>query len=541
MSDFLGRPRRRPGDDVRPARTAAASRADRWRSAGRFGSARQTLAALGSLYAAGAADWVCHRGPGGARGEAPAYWLLTTAHGPVAADVIALHGGEPVPVDSPRTHDLGEVRSWPEVTAVELLAAFPTHGPPTMGHPLLYVLTAPALLRTVVRHARSAQADISLVRASARPLFPRVRPGTEEERLLVLLSAPADPALDHSAPEAPDRAVPGGLVHSLVSLPRTSVCRPAAHCARLLLDVRHDPPLDEELLRPAIADGELWLLGDSGEQPPVALRLLGAPAPLRVEAPLDAPAPAVRRAAGPAAEPPGTRLRVVPDAEAGTGVDAVLLTDPELPLLRRYLMGRPLAEQAFLALGDGTHLLVDASGWVASVPFGVPLRRVGPGACFVQSGHALTPPLPPGARIRSLGLRAGVAVVCREAGRSEFRLDPLVPVWTLWAPEEPPAVPPALSRTAHELLTLFETLMEDRAGRTGPGDATAPPGAPEASEALRGAEGAEEDPTTALARAARLRAEGHLPEAAEAFRTAGDPLQAGRLFEQAALRLGEAE
>ncbi|MFF3329838.1 hypothetical protein ACFYWX_09790 [Streptomyces sp. NPDC002888] len=524
MTDFLGRARRRPGEGVRPAPATAADGAVRWRSAGRFGSARQTLAALGSLYGAGAADWACHRQPGAAPGEASAYWLLTTVHGPVAADVIALHGGEPVPVDSPRTHDVREVRSWPEVTAVELLAAFPTHGPPTVGHPLLYVLTAPALLRTVVRHARSARVDVSCVRAAARPLFPAVRPGVEEERLLILLSAPAVPVLDD-----PGRAVPDGLVHSLVSLPRTSVCRPAAHCARLLLDVRHDPPLDEELLQPFLPEGELWLLGDSGEQPPVALRLLAAPAPLRVQAPVDAPAAAVRRA-GPVSEPLETRLQVVPDPEARTGADAVLLTDDELPLLRRYLTGRPLAEQAFLAMGDGTHLLVDASGLVASVPFGVPLRRVGPGACYVQSGHVLTPPLPPGARVRSLGLRAGVAVVCWYAGRSEFRLDPLVPVWTLWAPPEPPAAPPGLSHTARELLTLFESLMDGQTDATGP--AGGGPVPPEASE---------ENPTTALARAALLRAEGHLSEAAEVFRTAGDPMEAGRLFEQAALRLGEAE
>lgn len=496
----------------------------RWRSAGRFGTARQTLAALGSLYGAGAADWVCHRQPGGAPGEASAYWLLTTAHGPVAADVIALHGGEPVPVDSPRARDLREVLSWPEVTAVELLAAFPTHGPPTAGHPLLYVLTAPALLPTVVRHARSARVDISLVRATARPLFPGIRPAVTEERLLVLLSAPAGPASD-----TPDHTVPDGLVHSLVSLPRTSVCRPAAHCVRLLLDVRHDPPLDEELLQPVIDEGELWLLGDSGEQPPVALRLLAVPAPLSVEAPPDAPAPAERPTADPAPEPPRTELRVVRDQQAGMGVDAVLLTDAELQLLRRCLMGRPLAEQAFLAMGDGMQLLVDATGLVGSVPFGVPLRRVGPGACYVQSGHVLTPSLPPGARVRSLGLRAGVAVVCWHAGRSEFRLDPLLPVWTLWAPAGPPAAPPGLSRTAQELLTLFESLLEDRTEADGVADGPMPPDAPE------------ENPTTALARAARLRAEGHLTEAAEAFRTAGDPLKAGRLFEQAALRLGETE
>ncbi|MEU9478259.1 hypothetical protein [Streptomyces sp. NPDC048191] len=525
MSEFLdpgsGRAGRDPGEEyARRPRHAGV----RWRCAGRFATARQTLAALGSLYGAGAAEWACHRQPGPGTGGRPAYWLLTTLPGPAAADVIALHGGRPVPLDSPHSQGAEELRSWPEVTAVELLAAFPTHDPPSTGHALLYVLTAPALLATVVRLAQSARADVTFVRTRSRPLFPDTRPAPAEDRLLVLLRAFAVP----DAPEA-ERAIPGGLVHSLLSLPRTSVCRPAAHCARLLLEVRLDAPLDEELLRPAVDEGELWLLGDSGEQPPVALRLLSAPAPLDVQGPPDTPAP-LAPPAGPPAVPPEVRLRVVPHLDAATGVDAVLLTDAELPLLRRLLPGRPLAERAFLAVGDGVQLLVDATGLVASVPFGVPLRRVGPGACYVQSGFELVPALPAGARIRALGLRAGLAVVCWQGGRSVFALDPLVPVWTLWSPPEPPPADPGLSEVALELLTAFEQLTAHQPDA--PTVSDGPPLPPDP---------AGEDVAPALGRAARLRAEGHLLEAAEAYRSAGDPMEAGRLFEQAAQRLEDAE
>lgn len=478
-----------------------------WRCLGRFTSARQTLAALGSLYTAGGADWACHRDPGG---DGSVYWLLSSLRGTVGRQVMALQGGEPAP---PAEH-VPQVVDLPPVTALELLAAVPTQGTPAPGHRLLHVLTAPELLREAVERTLTAGVALSYVQVDERHWT--AEPGAGEvhgERLLLILGAP------EQADEIPDH-----LVRFLTGLPRTSVCRPAAFCERLLLDVRMAVPALEELFQPAVPTGELWLFGDSLEGPPLALRTRGAPAPLLVQPPDGPPRPPAagrpQAAAAPAVPPPAPALRVVPSPRASTRIDAALLTDDDLSLLRRFLPGRPLEERGHFAPGDGRHLLLAPDDLAASLPFGVPLRRIGPGACFLQSGHALVPDLPPAARARTLRLRTGVATACWQGGWCTFSLERLVPLWTLWAPAAVPPVEPALSALAREILAEFETLT---------GQTTVPGVLP----------AEDDDPGAALARAARHYAEGRLAEAAEEYRAAGSPLEAARLYEEAALRIGE--
>ncbi|MFJ8779798.1 hypothetical protein [Streptomyces sp. NPDC102476] len=508
-----------------------------WQRLGRFASARQTLAALGSLYCAGALDWSCHRDPDGA-----AYWLLSSLPGRSGAEVIALHGGRsrrlggadvPKPGRGSPADDwpghLDEVRSWRSVTAVELLAGLSTHGPPTPGHRLLHVLTAAQLSRTVVERAFAAGVTVSFVRADERPLFAQEFTGEDrgadrgaggdDERMVLILGTPAAA----HRPGRDDDTVPEPLVHFLTGLPRTSVCRPSAFCERLLLDVRLLVPAPEELLQAEVPEGELWVLGDAGEGPPLALRTRGAAAPLHIQPPDEPlrPAAGARRATPRHDQPPPRpTVRVVARHSASTRIDAALLTDDELGLLRRFLPGRPLGERGHFAPGHGRHLLLSPEDLAACLPFGVPLRRIGPGGCYVQSGHTLEPDLPPAARTRVLGLRPGRAVAYWQGGRCDFGLHRLVPLWTLWAPAEPPPVEPGMSEVARELLSAFETLT---------GRSTVPGAAP----------AQESDPGPALERAARLYAEGRLVEAAEAYRAAGSPLEAARLFEEAALNAPE--
>jgi hypothetical protein len=197
----------------------------------------------------------------------------------------------------------------------------------------------------------------------------------------------------------------------------------------------------------------------------------------------------------------------------------VLLHDDELALLRRYLPGRPLGEVAFLLPGPGRHLLLEPVGLARDLPFGVPLGRIGPGAFFLECGHRLRPPLPPSARARLFGVDDSSAVVCWQGGRHRFPLTPMVPAWTLWAPARPVEVSEGLSLAGRELLVALEELV-------GPA-------------VTSGAAGVRDDPGEALQRAARLRALGDKEGAAEAFRAAGDLLEAARLFEEAALELPE--
>lgn len=276
--------------------------------------------------------------------------------------------------------------------------------------------------------------------------------------------------------------------------------------------------MSDALLYSPVPEGELWLVGDREEWPPLRLEALGAPAPVPTELVGVAPEPD-----GPLGElPDGARdasaeVRIVADAGAQTAVDAVLLHDDELPLLRRYLPGRPLGEAGFLLPGPGCHLLLEPAGLARDLPFGVPLRRLGPGSLFLESGHTLTPPLPPAARARLFALDGTSAVVCWHGGRHRFPLTPMVPVWTLWTPPDPVEVSSGLSKAGRELLDALETL-------TG----TNPP--PHPTEPT-----APHDPGEALERATRLRAQGDHEGAAEAYRSAGDLLEAARLYEAAAL------
>jgi hypothetical protein len=478
--------------------------------------AHRALTAAGALHRAGGDAWACHAEPGGT-----AVWLLGTLNPALSAELTVLHGGEPwrllphgalaaphgaPPADGPGR--IAEVTAWPRLDTVDLVARLPLTVPEQAERVAVRVLTVRQLLASVLRQAAAFGVEAATRAVRVRPLAD----GDAEARETLLLE------LSHPT------AVPHALIVALAALPRTSVCRPVAGCERLLVDVRLHPPVDEELLYAPVPEGELWLVGDRTEWPPLRLELLGAPspAPALLLGAEDEPAPPeVPYRLPDAARAPATPVRVVPDPGAGDQVDAVLLHDDELPLLRRYLPGRPLGEVAFLLPGPGRHLLLEPVGLARDLPFGVPLRRIGPGGCFLECGHGLRPPLPPSARARLFGVDDSSAVVCWHGGRHRFALTPMVPAWTLWAPAQPVEVSEGLSLAGRELLGALEELL----------------GPSVASEASRRA--AREDPGEALQRAARLRALGDKEGAAEALRAAGDLLEAARLFEEAALDLPE--
>ncbi|MFI9831289.1 hypothetical protein ACIHIX_26840 [Streptomyces sp. NPDC051913] len=477
-----------------------------WRVAARFASPHRVLGALEALHRAGAAQWSCHGEPGGG-----AVWLLSVIGPTVGTELLTLHGGAPRPVlghgalagqPGGGPEQLSEVLSWPALDLVDLVSRLPLTPPARADHRTLLVLTAPQLLSSVVRQALAFGVEVSSLAARARPCDSPDAPQRE---------------LTAFALTSPD-AIPNALLVALSALPRTAVCRPVTGCERLLLDVRLCPPLDDALLCSPVPEGELWLVGDREEWPPLRLEPLGTPAPVPTElVGVTAEPPPSAYALPDAARVPSTQVRVVSDAHADTAVDAVLLHDDELPLLRRYLPGRPLGEAGFLLPGPGHHLLLEPAGLARDLPFGVPLHRVGPGSLFLESGHTLTPPLPPAARAHLFGLDGTSAVVCWHGGRHRFPLAPMVPLWTLWAPSEPVEVSTGLSKAGHELLDALDALAT--ASGTPQGPAATP----------------HHDPGEALERAARLRATGDHEGAAEAFRSAGDPLEAGRLFERAAL------
>lgn len=502
---FSVRPARPPDEDaaalVAPVPYSPPPTVD-WRVAGRFPAAQRALGAIEALHRAGAAEWSCHAEPGGG-----AVWLLSVIGPAVGAELLTLHGAEALPVLphgalAGGPGQLADVLAWPRLDMVDLVSRLPLAPPGSTARRTLQVLTAPQLLPSVVRQALAFGVEVSTLAVRVRSL--EGTDPTARETTLVSL-------------EGPD-TVPHALTVALSALPRTAVCRPVASCERLLLDVRLHPPVSDALLYSPVPEGELWLVGDRQEWPPLRLEALGAPAPVPTELVGVAPEPDGPLGELPdGARDPSAQVRIVADAGAQTAVDAVLLHDGELPLLRRYLPGRPLGEAGFLLPGPGCHLLLEPAGLARDLPFGVPLRRLGPGSLFLESGHTLTPPLPPAARARLFALDGTSAVVCWHGGRHRFPLTPMVPVWTLWTPPDPVEVSSGLSKAGRELLDALETL-------TG----TSPP--PHPTEPT-----APHDPGEALERATRLRAQGDHEGAAEAYRSAGDLLEAARLYEAAAL------
>ncbi|MFF4274620.1 hypothetical protein [Streptomyces sp. NPDC001536] len=501
---FTVRPARRPDEDVPapvPPVPYSPPPAVDWRVAGRFRAAHRVLGAIEALRSAGAAEWSCHAEPGGG-----AVWLLSVIGPAVGAELLSLHGAQALPVLphgalAGGPGQLADILAWPPLDVVDLVSRLPLAPPATATHRTLHVLTAPQLLPSVVRQALAFGVEVSTLAVRVRALAGT--DPTRRETTLVSL-------------EGPD-AVPYALAVALAALPRTAVCRPVASCERLLLDVRLHPPVSDALLYSPVPEGELWLVGDVEEWPALRLEPLGPPAPVPAELVGVPPEPPESVGELPdGAREPSVEVRVVADAGAETAVDAVLLLDDELPLLRRYLPGRPLGEAGFLLPGPGCHLLLEPAGLARDLPFGTPLRRLGPGSLFLESGHTLTPPLPPSARARLFALDGTSAVVCWHGGRHRFPLTPMVPVWTLWTPPDPVEVSSGLSKAGRELLDALETL----AGTSPPPHPTDP--------------STPHTPDEALQRATHLRALGDHEGAAEAYRSAGDLLEAARLYEAAA-------
>ncbi|MEU6232506.1 hypothetical protein [Kitasatospora sp. NPDC047058] len=316
---------------------------------------------------------------------------------------------------------------------------------------------------------------------------------------------------------SPHGTVPAALLASLLRLPDTVVCRRASPDGRLLVDVRLRLPLDDRHLLDALPDdvrqvlpaaGPAWYWTPAGIESEAAL--LAVPE----HRPVAAPPPAGGTRATPGSGAPMT-VRVVASTAATTvRTDAVLVEDGELDLLRHFLLGRPLHESAFLVFGPGRHLVSAAPGLARGLPFGLPLRHVGPGALYVESGCVLSPPLPPAACEEVFGLRPDTVTVLGRGGAWRLAAKP-VPAWTLWLPE-PPAFAAGVSGPAREILRRLGEEETEEPAPQAPG-----PGTGEARRRL-------------LQEAAELTLQREYRAAAERLEDVGHFLQAAQMYERAA-------
>ena len=515
-------------------------------TAGRFGGAQAALAFIGAVAGAGlASEARARRGPNaqwwvevpvpwrqaatlaaGARGMAYSgsggVWTAVPADGsapPPPEATGAVRGGGLV-LHGPDGVERLSQGDWPEAGLADLITASPLRP------------TRPRNLREVVVIAPGPLAADILKRAVQ--LGFQVEMGAAERE--PLSGGPVSAAAWLRIAWAGTRTS-GAFLRSLSRLPYVAAARPAgggldaeADRAALLVDIHHAAPLTAGLVAALVPDGEHWLLGapDMGHwRVRRTGRLIDAGELIRLpDHPAVNPPPATAGIPEPELTP-----RLIHRSPAPGFPDALLLDEDELTWLREVLIGRPVAESAYLIPGPGRYLLLAPGGLPAAMPFGLPLRRVGPGGLHIQEGRALFPPLPETARSRAFPCGEGeiVAVIGGngECGLQAFRfgLSDLTPVWRLWLSEGPAVAEGMSGAAAKRVRALAGKLQrpEPAAWRQKLGKIMTRPGARE-----------KRDPDELRRRALALIQGGRYAEAAGCMEGAGDMAAAGRLYERAA-------
>jgi hypothetical protein len=189
----------------------------------------------------------------------------------------------------------------------------------------------------------------------------------------------------------------------------------------------------------------------------------------------------------------------------------------------------------YVVPGEQRTLVLVAAETAAGLPLGVPLRRVGPGALYLEHGLAFAPPLPEAARAAAFGVNDDEAVVIAREGAWRFRMRALVPAWTTWTGASP-RMRTADGEPAANLRKLGDAFAREaaRARRAVDPRAVSRFKLPDEAQPMAGA------PVSAPERA-RLRDEaaadllrGELIGAAGKLERAGDAAAAARLYERAA-------
>ncbi len=452
------------------------------------------------------------------------WWAEVELSWETAAPLVRTAGGRPyeavgprwleVPIlDQPSGDPTLDVRSWAPVDLADLVTTLPLRRVGLAPHPVLDVVVPGALGRWVLRRATALGLGVRLVTAHRSQLAATPSPRPEEAGASVLLIRL----------EAERGTVPLSLVQALTRLPYVVAARPAGpESDRLLVDVRHRPPLAESLVAGMIPEDEIWVLGGpdvghwrltvTGEQIDGA-DLLAPPAVPLAEAPATADV----------AMPSGLPVRLVARPGRSGPTDAVLLDESELGWLQRFLMTRPSGERAFLIPGGERYLLTAPGGLTGTLPFGVPLSRTGPRGLYVEAGLDFFPPLPEGARREVFKLDEGGIVAVVDEGAFRFDLERMVPAWTLWVGEAPP-VRAEVSERSEALLGMIGAAIREQEAMI---------------EAMRrqkaGGSKRKVNRSQLLEEAQKAEAAGDLVGAAKLLEEAGDLGPAGRLYERAAM------
>jgi len=438
------------------------------------------------------------------------------------ADGSVLPGTAPTQVPSDPTLVTGDdvqvlsAQAWPEIGLQELLvssALVPTRLRP---EPRVSAFVPSELARWVLERALRLGLEVELTLARREPLHVTRRNAGEAGVWMTMSAA--------------GRNVSSAWLSALVDLPGVIVAYAAGgQDSHLWVDVRYRASVSTALFGVLANEDEIWLLGGP-EEGYFRVELRGKPSP--GSGFLLAPAAeqiGSQARAGEARlpEPIPVHLVALPPrlSHAGT-TDAVLLDDSELLWLRDYLMTRPWGERAYILPGAGRHLLFAQGELLEHVPFGTALRRVGPGALYVERGADFSPPLPDAARRHAFQVDDQSAVVVTLAGSFRLLASDLTPAWTLWvgrAPQPNGSSTTPQAQALGRVLAELELSFAPVEGKSNQREAPVIHSARDEGERQRLRDAAMMD---------QLR--GDLVAAAEKLERAGDAGAAGRLYERAA-------
>jgi len=402
-----------------------------------------------------------------------------------------------------------DVSAWKTVTLIETLVSAGLRSVSYAPAMNLVVIIPGGLAAFVLRRTMAAGVSVTITPAKCRSLGGGKSSGAKIWSVLLLRL--------HS-----ERPIPASLVYALSGQPYTLVgVQHGQETTRLLVDVRLRPPVPSHLLLPLIPQDETWVLGTpdvghwvletSGAEIDGATLLVCEQNFVTPDLPATAPV---------LPKPIAVQLIRSPGT---VRLDAVLLDDSELNWLRGFLMTCPLGEVGFLLPGPGAHLLMAPGGLAMTLPFGIPLTCIGPGGLYIETGTTFYPPLPAGARRERFGLDAATVVAVTGQHAFRFRMDSLVPVWSLWVGEAP-AVSDVMPAPSARYIEALASRMKT----------PAKPLKAEEKPAREGVPGGSIDRPALLVEAARLELAGNLRRAAELLEQANEPGRAGRLYERAA-------
>ncbi|WP_433830886.1 hypothetical protein ACQP2E_12045 [Actinoplanes sp. CA-015351] len=429
-------------------------------------------------------------------------WLRAPVPPDTATGIVWACGGEPYA-------DHSAFPGYTPVPLLELLSAVPGRAQEsaTARHELILLVNGP-VANHVIRRSIGAGAEVHYQQVKTTQAGPDQKPGPAV--LIRVIRA---------------GGLPRSLVRTLTQLPQTVVGEPYDQEQRLIVALDHRLPIEPADLLGEIPQDERWVIGglDGGSWlvPRSEGNWYSADELYSSDGLSAAPGLPQKRSSF---VPQGITVRLVRDATNAGRPDAVLIDDADLENLRVYLTGRPLGETGYLTPGPGCFLIQQPGGLVADLPFGSPLRRIGPGGLYLADGHRLHPTIPASGRQTLFAVARRTAVVISDGTVRRFSLDDAVPIWALWAAELP-EVRAQVSGSAKDILRRLDGLLDARPPVPSPDFDTDVSGA-ERSELHRDALIAQNDDDP-------IRAAGLLQQA-------GDFAAAARLLEAAALGRGDA-